>query len=674
MLSLLWQLKQQHIISQTDYYFAKLIDDKQQAMDYPEQVKHLAVLLAALCNHSYQLGHSCVVLSSQLEKRLFNLSYRGDEGKQLLAEIQQKIHFKTALEWSSLLRDHIAFTTIPTQEVKPFVFQDNRLYLYRVWQDEFRVADYIHQAIQRSEKSAVENQSVFVPQIETMLNRYFPPKSDKIDWQKIAVATALRQSFCLISGGPGTGKTYTVARLLLALQELQLANHRPFLRITLTAPTGKAAARLTESIENTFNQLAQYWAEKTADELAYFQRLRQAIHTESQTLHRLLGVRLFSEETKFHSKNPLPLDVLVVDEASMVDLTMMAKLVQALKPQTRLILIGDKDQLSSVEAGAVLGELGQFSTQLYSPELVNYLQKTTGQLLPSSAEGDAVRDFLCYLKESVRFKGNSGIGVLAQQINQGESKQSWQTLQSRDFTDLELVEVSEATALSPIIERAVSEYRGYLSQIQQIAAQAMPLTAEQLTFIFEAFKTQRFLTALRVGEFGVINLNSQIAQALKVQGLVEFHQEWEWYAGKPVMITENDSSVNLYNGDIGLYLVDEQGQGRVWFELKSGQITEGKVAQTGEFRAVLPSRLPQHETAFAMTVHKSQGSEFAHTFFVLPPEKSGVLSKELVYTAVTRAKSNLTVFSRDSIWKSAVSTPTTRYSGLKNLLSIKNFT
>lgn len=672
MLNILWRLKQQNIISQSDYYFAKLIDDKQQAFTYGTVINNLAVLLAAFCNHAHQQGHSCIFLNRYLPQRLFNLHYRGEDGKQLLAEIQQKIDFIDVTEWQDMLRHHIAFTTEPKKESKPFVFQFNALYLYRVWQDEYRVAEYIHRAMNQSEKRAVETTALLPTQIEAILQQYFEPqKQDKIDWQKMAVATALRQSFCLISGGPGTGKTYTVARLLLALQEMQLQLGRSFLQIKLAAPTGKAAARLTESIENTFNQLEMQFSRKSLTDQQKFAQLRHSISTDSQTLHRLLGVRFFSEETKFNRQNPLPIDLLVIDEASMVDLSMMAKLVQALKPQTRLILIGDKDQLASVEAGAVLGELGQFAEQNYSPKLTAYLADTTGQMLPQDEQGDAIRDYICELKESVRFDGNSGIGILAEKINAARGEQSWQILQSGDFSDLSVYENTEPQqAIAQIIDTAVVQYQPYLRLQQSETA----LTQEKLTLIFEAFKNQRFLTALRVGLFGVDNLNKEIAQALKKAGLLHFNQEREWYDGKPVMIIENDPTVHLYNGDIGLYLVDEQGNGRVWFELKSGRVEQGEVKSAGEFRAVLPSRLPQSEPAFAMTVHKSQGSEFSHTFFVLPLEKNSVLSKELVYTAVTRAKSQLTLFATENVWKAAVNTPIKRYSGLKNLLSIKNFT
>ncbi|HBO37431.1 MAG TPA: exodeoxyribonuclease V subunit alpha, partial [Pasteurellaceae bacterium] len=378
MLNLLFQLKQHNVISDGDYYFAKLIADKQLASAYPEHVQNLAVLLAALCSHSYQQGNTCLYLDDSLIHNLFGLAYRGlaDE-RNYLSEIQRKIDYLSISEWQRILEQHIAFTVQPLTDMRPLVFQHGALYFYRVWQDEFRVANYL--------KSAVEKSRVLTPewtneQIKTVLNSYFDEPKEYINWQKIAVATALRQPFCLISGGPGTGKTYTVARLLTVIQQLRFMCNQPPLQIALAAPTGKAAARLTESIGNALNDMS------LSAELIPF------VPTESVTLHRLLGMRLFDERSKFNAHNPLPVDLLVVDEASMVDLSMLAKLLQALKPQTKLILLGDKDQLASVEAGAVIGELGQFMRQDYSPDLVSYLTATTNENLLSSVQGNPIRD------------------------------------------------------------------------------------------------------------------------------------------------------------------------------------------------------------------------------------------------------------------------------------------
>ena len=340
MLSLLKSLQEQGVITQGDYYFAQLIADKQKDKGYTEPVQNLAILLAALCNWSYTQGNTCCVLDRFLERNLFGLAYRHTETDFLLL-INEKIGSLPISKWQSALAGHIAFTQDPENQIAPLAFQFGAIYFYRAWQDEFRVAQYIKNALKNDRTLSVEPQ-----QIRTLLDRYFPQQQAQVDWQKVAVATAVKSPFSVITGGPGTGKTTTVTRLLCVLQELFGGK----LHIKLVAPTGKAAARLTESIENALAQMP------ISDEL------RASIPKTAETLHRLLGVRPFTDSVKYHAHNPLQIDVLVVDETSMIDLPMMAKLVQALKPETRLILLGDQAQLASVEAGAVLGEIAQFLT------------------------------------------------------------------------------------------------------------------------------------------------------------------------------------------------------------------------------------------------------------------------------------------------------------------------
>ncbi|EEX49937.1 exodeoxyribonuclease V subunit alpha [Pasteurella dagmatis] len=654
MLSILHELKQQQVISQGDYYFAKLIADKQ-TTETPEVIRNLATLLAALCSYNYQQGNTCLFLDKALERNPFNLAYRQFE-RPYLSEIQQKIDFLPVENWQSSLQNNTAFSTEPQQKIAPLVFQFDALYFYRIWQDEYRVADYLQSAVDNSQISSTENM-VDRAQIRAILRKYFPTKSETdINWQKVAVATALRQRFCLITGGPGTGKTTTVARLLLALQEL----HHRTLNIKLVAPTGKAAARLTESINGALNTL------QVRENISLDNELIESIPTSAQTLHRLLGTRFFEERTTYHRQNPLQVDVLVVDEASMIDLPLMAKLLQALKPQTKLILLGDQNQLSPVEAGETLGELGQFASQGYSTELAQYLFEVTDCQVSSQPDGHPIRDSLCRLHHSHRFSDSSGIGQLADAINKGKTTLSWQHFDN--FNDIEMIDflkncaseessdeekVSIRACVNLVVESAVEKYQEYLIKLKQLNFARETPSPQQIQAIFASFNQVRFLTALRVGELGVEQLNIQIANKLKQKGLLNFKHERDWYIGKPIMITQNDSHVGLYNGDIGLFL----GDGKVWFE--QGQ---------AHYKTVLASRVPNYETAFVMTIHKSQGSEFTHTFLVLPTEPNPILSRELVYTGITRAKEKLTVFTTPDIWKSAVKNPVKRQSGLGKLL------
>ncbi|MGQ0286262.1 exodeoxyribonuclease V subunit alpha [Pasteurellaceae bacterium 22721_9_1] len=653
MLKLLEELCQQQRISRADYYFAKFIAEKQKGFDYPKETQDLAILLAALCQYSLSQGNTCLFLDKDLQRNYFGLGFAKLD-VDYMAEIEQKIGHLPMSEWANSLQDHIAFSCAPLDKIAPLVFQHNALYFYRSWQDEYRLADFI--------KSAVKKEQVFFneEQVKTILQRYFAPVSEQTNWQKIAVAIALRQSFCLISGGPGTGKTYTVARLLLALQEL----HNGQLKIGLAAPTGKAATRLDESIAKEFASQA---LKKAISELKHNLTITQA-----QTLHKMLGVRPFSEQPLYNANHPLPYDVLIVDEASMIDLSMMDKLRAALSANCKLILLGDKDQLASVEAGAILGELGQFMGMYYDEqrqkmigcygyEFTEYLTSVTDENLQSSSQPlHPLANCLCYLPDSRRFSQDSGIGQLATAINRKDKQAgelSWSILQqqfNKGRVDIECYPSQETESanyvqhcVSQITQSAVQKYQDYLLFLTENPNRTDEAFLQQL---FKKFNSIRFLTALREGHFGVEQLNKQIAEQLKNAGLVSFQYERDWYIGKPIMITRNDHNTGLSNGDIGLYI----GKNQLCFDTSKG------------YRLISRSRIPtQYETAFAMTVHKSQGSEFEHTILVLPPEMNPVLSKELVYTAVTRAKEQFTVFCTEAVWKSAVQKNTKRQSGLR---------
>ena len=663
MLSLLQELKQQEKITMADYYFAKLIAEKQQAFNYPETIQNLAIFLAALCHYEQQKGHTCLPLNAQLFRSAFDLAY--DE-QHYLAKIQEKIGYlplaDNGQQWQQALANHIAFTVQPFEKQAPLAFQFNALYMYRTWQDEYRIAHYFQQSATKQ-----NNENLKINAIKQALETFFPAEhcqcspGEKHPWQKLAVATAIDKNFCLITGGPGTGKTTTVTRLLLALQSL----HQGKLQIKLVAPTGKAAARLTESIYKSIQDL------QTREGIQISAQLNHQIPKQAETLHRLLGTSYYSSKTRYNQENLLDVDVLVVDEASMIDLSLMAKLLQALKPTTKLILLGDKDQLASVEAGAILAELGKFQQQGYSQQHTEYLFATTNEKLPYQEQGVRIRDNLCHLVASRRFGHHSYIGKLANAINQCRVQETFNLFQQasldlngKNEAEIEIFyfdhfydqntsqEQNRQQCVKFVVEQAVTQYRHYLKLIQQVLEEKRPIK-ECINDIFAAFNQVRFLTALRVGPLGSETLNQLIAERLRQKGLLHFENTRESYIGKPVMITQNDANVGLYNGDIGLYLAEQDAEGklhaRYWFE--NGQ-------------SELASRLPNNELAFAMTVHKSQGSEFEHTFLILPIEANPVLSKELVYTGVTRAKKQLTVFASQGSWKAAISRKTARQSGL----------
>ncbi len=571
-------------------------------------------IAAACLSSSAGQGHVCLSLARLLPDELWSGQQR------IVAEqLWQQYQLPTqATEWIERLLAWPALAE-PAQSGPIHLYQQ-QLYLQRAWQDEQQVAQFFNRA------------SVELPvnhtDIRRVLDRLFG--HDEVNDQKVAAAVALTAKHAIISGGPGTGKTTTVAKLLAALIELS----PQALRIQMAAPTGKAAARLTESLGRALQALN------------VTPQIRAAFPTEATTLHRLLGAQANTRQLRYHARNPLHLDILVVDEASMVDLSMMASLIAALPPQARVIFLGDRDQLASVEAGAVLGDICRTAEFGYSVQRAALLTELTGcpQIGNDQAAAPQLRDNICLLKHSYRFGEDSGIGQLARAVNLGQAAQVNRVL-AQGFSDIAFNTVNTRDTWRQMLVEVCAGYQPYLQSIHCDSPQS----------VLANFNGYQLLCALRDGPFGVQGLNHSIESALRQQALISAPVNGShWYAGRPIMITRNDSALGLFNGDIGITLWDgEQQQLKVYFQLPDGSL-----------RAVQPSRLPAHETAWVMTVHKSQGSEFTHTALILPQQFSPVLSRELVYTAITRARSQLTIYAESAIFNRAISNPTARYSGL----------
>lgn len=473
----------------------------------------------------------------------------------------------------------------------PLILDDcHRLYLYRYWQYESALAAWL---TNRAGETVVVDEK----RLREGLSRYFPGEpSIRPDWQKVAAAVALLKPLCVISGGPGTGKTTTVLKILALLQG-QSDGHAP--RIALAAPTGKAAARLQQSIS------------RSIDSLSLPNAARDALPREAFTLHRLLGITVDPMQFRHNRENPLPYDLVVVDEASMIDLSMMSKLVDAVAPRTRLILLGDKNQLASVEAGAVLADICGDSP-VFSPPFRQRVAAIAGEPIPEVEQATApMSDVVVTLRHSYRFAGESGIGTLADSINRGDFQRAQSTLASVQYPD-----VANLSNRGTVMERIVEGYRPYLTAIRERAP---------VPDIFAAFEQFRVLCGVRQGPFGILEFNGLIEQALYEAGLIQYSREG--YPGMPVMVTRNDYNLRLFNGDIGILLPDEPGGQRVCFP-----------GIEGEGRRFALSRLEAYETVFAMTVHKSQGSEFDDVMLILPETDSPLLTRELLYTAVTRSR------------------------------------
>jgi len=489
----------------------------------------------------------------------------------------------------------------------PLVLDGHRLYLHRYWHYETWLADAL------IARAAWVDESVDETALRRLLDRFFPPVEGGVDMQKLAVAIAAVKRLVVLCGGPGTGKTATVARMLAVLSALAGGER---IAIGLAAPTGKAAARLQSSL----GALPE----------------ASAIAGSAVTLHRLLGLAA-GGAPRYHAANPLPLDVLVVDEASMIDLALAAKVVQALPAHARLILLGDPDQLASVEAGAVLASIAGVGGA-YSPEMAARLARLTGQRAFVGTPVSALSDTIVRLDRSFRFVEASGIGRLARAVRAGDAEGAAAALDSGAEA---CWQSADAATLG---DAAFTGYEEYFAAVREGAS------AERC---FAALARFRVLAAVRDGPSGIHALNRAVEQRLAARDPAVLHQRW--YAGRPVMVTRNDYALRLANGDVGIVMRDAAAPGGIAVAFESPD---------RGIRRFSPARMPECETVYAMTVHKSQGSEFDAVLLVLPPEPAAVLSRELVYTGVTRARRRVAVAADRAVLKAAIATQVRRDSAL----------
>ena len=580
--------------------------------------QRLAGLAAAAVSRATSAGHVCLGL---------------DELAQDAAIAMDSAGLRSAL---------LASGVVGTPEcagAMPLVLdEEDRLYLHRYFDYEQRLAT-------RLARAALAPPRDIDDVARQWLRRLFQPNEavlqGAVDWQKVAAALALRGRLSVISGGPGTGKTTTVVNLLACLIAQQ-----PDCRIALAAPTGKAAARMSQALRERAVHLPE--------------ALRARLPTEAATVHRLLGTKPAGGGFVHHAGHPLAIDVLVVDEASMLDLALATRLLEAVPDSARIILLGDKDQLSAVESGAVFAELSADPglSDAGRAALAAWCGLTPAQLQPPAAAQDSpLKDAVVWFTQNFRFAKDSGIGRLAADIQAGRAAAAIGLLQRGEDTSLAWLDEGGTQPGAAALEQLFQGYAGYLAATLRAPGDAATVSA--------AFGRFRALCAVRGGPRGMEAMNELMTRQARavlapLQEAAGADSRSPWFVGRPVMVLRNDPLLKLYNGDIGIALHDAGGRLAIAFP-----------DSAGGFRWIPPVRLPEHQTAFAMTVHKAQGSEFDDVLVLLPQRRSPVLTRELLYTAVTRARQRVTLVGGAEVLASAIESPTRRHSGLLARLRLR---
>lgn len=579
-------------------------------------------LAAALASRHLADGHSCISLADFSDRPF-------PEGAETDSDT---VVCPSSSAWEKALA-RCEIVGKPGED-KPLILDAaGRLYLHRYWSYEQAIAKDL---LARAE---IATQVPDTTRLQKGLKRLFPDSTGATNWQKVAAFAAVQRPFCIVTGGPGTGKTWTVARVLaLLLEQPGFEN----LRVKLTAPTGKAAARLQESLAQSLDSLAcpaEVKARLQAKDL-------------STTIHRLLGPIPNSTSFRHDEDNPLPVDVLVIDETSMVSLSLMARLLAALRKEgTRLVLVGDKDQLPPVDPGGVLGDVCRAaSINRFSRAFCKRYEECTGEALP---EGELIQaglsDAVVQLQVNHRVGEAAVLNSVSARVNAGAHLEVNQMLKTAGASG------------SPIAWELLPSQKVLKNAIRStvLSHYAPVLQASSPEKALEALGLFRILCAVREGPYGMLSIN-RVVEEILAEELPEASARIRFgiYPGKPVMVAANNYTLRLYNGDTGVFWRTPVGASLVHFPDENGAL-----------RAIARERLPEHETVYAMTVHKSQGSEFDHVLLILPDKESPILTRELVYTALTRARKSVRLLCEPRLLSCAIQNTAQRKSGLTDALT-----
>ena len=528
----------------------------------------------------------------------------------------------------------------------PLILDGTKLYLHKYHRYETGLAGAL---LERSKVLPFDRDAVR-PALDSLFEDH-----TGLDWQRCAAMNAAVRNFSVVTGGPGTGKTTTAARIVLLLIREAMTRKAPC-RIALCAPTGKAAAHLHASLRRAVEETAKL-SEKAkalvAESMAYLPQ-------RSHTIHRLLGSIPGSPLFRHNRENPLPYDIVIVDEMSMADLALSAKLVDAVRTEARLVFLGDMDQLSSVEAGSVMGDICIPRGAPYDRLFASHVRDLAGADLASTQVGASggIRGAIVYLTESHRFKSDSAIGRIAALVRDGNGKEAIASIGA----DPSVSWKEYRTPAGSSDERREKECSGIIAEAAGLDSPGSPFyrwsSKGSHEEFFDALSKLQILCALRNGVFGSVSCARLVESLLVQRGFLEGGRSFRH--GQTVMITRNDHSLRLYNGDVGVICRSDAGLLRAYF----------RDHETGTYRSLSPYQLPPHESSLSLTVHKSQGSEYSKVVMILPDSDSPVVTRELIYTGITRARECCVIAGKAELFAPAVERRTERTSALGSRLWI----
>ncbi|QJC35458.1 exodeoxyribonuclease V subunit alpha [Enterobacteriaceae endosymbiont of Donacia proxima] len=596
------------IIRLIDLYLAFIITNKK---------KDLLMFAIALLSNYIGKGNICLPIS----QLYLNINIKNKKNNFFLKKIKEINNIKN---WGKILSSYDDIVSNGKKNT-PIVLINNCLYLHKMWYEENIIL-----------KNFLNNNFSFIePKKIKKILEFLCNKKDFI--QQKAICSALTHKISIITGSPGTGKTSIISKIIFAFIKIFNKN----LKIKIVATTGKAAVRLTQSIN--------YFFKNISDEIIDKEK-RKNIPKKATTIHHLLKMKIYTKEIKFNPLNQLNIDLLIIDESSMIDFNLMSIILNILPPKTKLILLGDEYQLPSIEYGNLFKDLCYFKKFYFTKEYFLWLNSIIKyQYKKKNIQKFFFRNFITVLKYNYRYAMNSGINKLALNIKHGNQKKLKKIFLLEKYDDIQYFNMLNVNKYKLMISSFIKEYKKYFIYLKKYKIYDKSILSK--------FNNYQIICAIKYGLFGTKKINSIIEKELLNNKIINItSQNYNWYIGKPIIITKNDNYLNLFNGDIGITILDEKDQKlKIKFFLSDGKQ-----------KIICIENLPSYETAYAITAHKSQGSEFRNIALVLPNKFYSILTRELIYTAITRAKKNIIIYSNKTIFYKAIKSKIQRFSNIKN--------